>query len=46
MLVKTSPIECAKEGYCKIFEFKVFDNIFEGLNAAVVIAIELLFNLI
>ena len=46
MLVETLPIECAKEGCYKTFEFKVFNDIFEGLNAAVVIAIELLLNLI
>jgi hypothetical protein len=46
MLVKTSSIECAREGYCKIFEFKVFNNVVEGLNAIVVIANKLLLNLI
>jgi hypothetical protein len=46
MLIETLPIECAKEGYYKTFEFEVFNNIFEGLNAVVIIAIELLLNLI
>jgi hypothetical protein len=46
MLVETLLIECTKEGYYKIFEFKVFNNIFKGLNAIVVIAIKLLLNLI
>jgi len=46
MLIKTSSIECARKGYYKTFEFKVFNDIVEGLNAIVVIASKLLFNLI
>jgi hypothetical protein len=46
MLVETLSIKCAREGYYKIFEFKVFDNIVKGLNIIVVIANKLLFNLI
>jgi ribosomal protein S6 len=45
MLVETSSIECAREGYYKIFEFKVFNNVVKGLNAIVIIANKLL-NLI
>jgi hypothetical protein len=46
MLVKTLLIEYIREGYYKTFEFKVFNNIIEGLNAIVVIANKLLLNLI
>ena len=46
MLVKTLSIKCAREGCYKTFEFKVFNNIIEGLNAIVVIANKLLLNLI
>ena len=46
MLIETSSIECAREGYYKTFEFKVFNNVIKGLNAIVVIASKLLFNFI
>jgi hypothetical protein len=46
MLVETLLIECIKESCYKIFEFKVFNNIVEVLNAIVVIVIKLLLNLI
>ena len=46
MLIEASSIECTKEGYYKTFKFKVFNNVIEGLNAIVVIANKLLFNLI
>jgi hypothetical protein len=46
MLVETLSIEYARKGYYKTFEFKVFNNIVEGLNAIVVIANKLLLNLI
>ena len=46
MLVETSSIECTKEGCCRTFEFKVFNDVVEGLNAVIIIAIEPLLNLI
>ena len=46
MLIEASSIECTKEGYYKIFEFKVFNNIIKGLNTIVIIAIKLLLNLV
>jgi len=46
MLVETLLFECAREGCCKTFEFKLFDNIIKGLNAIVIIANKLLLNLI
>jgi hypothetical protein len=46
MLIKTLSIKCIKKGCCKIFEFKVFNNIIKSLNIIVVIAIKLLLNLV